>query len=40
MSFSVPLDKFTPGRYTCQVSVIEPAAQRMAIWRSPMVLLP
>jgi VWFA-related protein len=40
MRFSVPLDKLQPGRYTCQVSVIEPAAQRMAIWRSPMVLLP
>ncbi|SPE34888.1 hypothetical protein SBA3_220024 [Candidatus Sulfopaludibacter sp. SbA3] len=40
MSFSVPLEKLPPGRYTCQVSVVSPAAQRMAIWRSPMVLLP
>jgi VWFA-related protein len=40
MSFSVPLEKLQPGRYTCQVSVIDPASQRMAIWRSPMVLLP
>jgi VWFA-related protein len=40
MSFSVPLEKMAPGRYTCQVSVIDPGAQRMAIWRSPMVLLP
>jgi hypothetical protein len=40
MSFSVPLEKLAPGRYTCQVSVIDPGAQRMAVWRSPMVLLP
>ena len=40
MSFSVPLEQLAPGRYTCQVSVIDPAAQRMAVWRSAMVLLP
>ncbi len=40
MRFSLPLGKLQPGRYTCQVSVIDPGAQRMAIWRSPMVLLP
>ncbi len=38
--FSVPLEKLEPGRYTCQVSVIDPAAQKLAIWRSPLVLLP
>ena len=40
LRFSLPLGKLQPGRYTCQVSVIDPGAQRMAIWRSPMVLLP
>lgn len=39
MSFSVPLGKLQAGRYTCQVSVIQPSGQRMAIWRSAMVLL-
>ncbi len=38
--FSVPLAKIEPGRYTCQVSVIEPSAQRFAFWRAPMALLP
>jgi VWFA-related protein len=38
--FSVPLSKLQPGRYTCQVSVLYPAAQKFAVWRSPMVLLP
>ena len=40
VSFSVPLTKLTPGRYTCQVNVLNPSAQKFAVWRSPMVLLP
>ena len=38
--FSVPLAKLQPGRYTCQVSVVSPALQKFAVWRSAMVLLP
>ncbi len=38
--FSLPLEKLQPGRYVCQVSVIEPSAQKFAVWRSAMVLLP
>jgi len=38
--FSVPLAKLQPGRYICQVSVLQPAAQKFAVWRSPVVLLP
>jgi VWFA-related protein len=38
--FSVPLAKLQPGRYTCQVSVLDPGAQKFAFWRAPMVLLP
>ncbi|MBZ5583252.1 MAG: VWA domain-containing protein [Acidobacteriia bacterium] len=37
--FSVPLAKLEPGMYTCQVSVLDPAAQKFAFWRAPMVLL-
>ena len=40
VTFSVPLEKLQPGRYTCQVSVVEPSVQKFAVWRSPMVLLP
>jgi hypothetical protein len=40
VSFSVPLATLQPGRYTCQVSVLHPAAQKLAVWRSTMVLLP
>jgi VWFA-related protein len=40
LKFSVPLAQLTPGRYTCQVSVLEPTAQKFVYWRAPMVLLP
>ncbi len=40
LKFSVGLEKLEPGRYTCQVTVLDPAAQKFAVWRSPMVLLP
>ena len=40
VSFRVPLGQLQAGRYTCQVSVLNPSAQRFAVWRSPMVVLP
>jgi len=40
LRFSFPLEKLQPGRYTCQVSVLNPSAQKFAVWRSPVVLLP
>jgi hypothetical protein len=38
--FSVPMAKLQPGRYTCQVSVLDPTAKKFAFWRAPMVLVP
>ncbi|HLK70142.1 MAG TPA: VWA domain-containing protein [Bryobacteraceae bacterium] len=40
LMFSVPLAKLQPGRYTCQVSVVEPSVRKFAVWRAPVVLLP
>jgi VWFA-related protein len=40
LRFSVPLAKLQPGRYTCQVSVLDPTAQKFAFWRAPMTVLP
>jgi len=37
--FSVPLAKLQPGRYTCQVSVLDPTVRKFAFWRASMVLL-
>jgi hypothetical protein len=38
--FSIPLSKLEPGRYTCQVSVLDPSGQKFAFWRAPVVMLP
>ena len=40
LKFSVPLGKLVPGRYTVQVSVLDPAGQKFAFWRAPMVVVP
>jgi hypothetical protein len=40
LRFSMPLQKLQAGRYTCQVSVLEPGAQKFAFWRAPVVVLP
>ncbi len=40
LRFSIPLAKFEPGNYTCQVSVLAPTAQRFAFWRARVTLLP
>ena len=40
LRFSVPLAKLKPGKYTCQVSVIDPSAGKFSFWRAPIVVLP
>ena len=40
LRFSVPLAKLEGGRYTCQVSVFDPSAQKFAFWRARIVVLP
>ncbi|MEP7351877.1 MAG: VWA domain-containing protein [Acidobacteriota bacterium] len=38
--FSVPLATLEPGRYTCQVLVLNPTTQKFAVQRTAIVLLP
>jgi hypothetical protein len=40
LRFSIPLEKLQPGRYTCQVSVLDPGQQKFAFWRAPVMVLP
>jgi VWFA-related protein len=40
LRFSVPLGELETGRYDCQVSVLDPAGQKVAFWRAPIVLVP
>ena len=39
IKLSIPLKSLEPGRYTCQVSVIDVQAQKVAFWRGPMAVL-
>ncbi len=38
--FSVPLGKLQPGKYECQVSVLNPSEKKFNFWRASMVVLP
>ncbi len=40
LRFTVPLDDTPPGRYDCQVSVLDPVGQQVAFWREPIVVTP
>jgi hypothetical protein len=40
LKFSLPLAKLAPGRYDCQVTVLDPAAQKAAFWQAPVVVVP
>ena len=40
VEFQVPLASLKPGRYTCQVSLIDELGQKFAFSRAPMVVLP
>jgi len=40
LKFSLSLAKLPPGRYNCQVSVVDPAAQKAAFWQTPIMLVP
>jgi hypothetical protein len=37
--FSLPLSKFEPGVYTCQVTVLDPASKKAAFWQAPLVVI-
>ena len=39
VQFQVPLGKLQPGRYTCQVNVIDEAAKKFEFLRAPLVVL-
>jgi VWFA-related protein len=40
LSFTFGVDKLPPGAYDCQVTVLDPATQKTAYWRAPIVLVP
>jgi VWFA-related protein len=40
LRFSLPLESLPAGRYDVQVTVVDPAGQKVAFWRAPVVLVP
>ena len=40
LSFNIPLHQLSPGRYECQVTVLDPTGQKGAFWRAPVMLVP
>ncbi len=40
VQFRVPLERLAPGRYTCQVNVVDEIGRKFAFPRAPLVLLP
>jgi VWFA-related protein len=40
LRFSFALERLPPGRYDCQVTVLDPLAQKAAFWRAPIAVVP
>jgi hypothetical protein len=40
LKFAFSLAKLQPGRYNCQVTVIDPTANKAAFWQTSVVLVP
>jgi len=39
IQFSIALSNLPPGKYDCQVTVLDPAGQKAAFWQAPIVLV-
>jgi VWFA-related protein len=40
LTFSIALNHLPPGKYDCQVTVLDPTAQRAAFWQAAVVVVP
>ena len=38
LQFVIPLEKLVPGRYNCQVTVLDPNGGRAAFWQTPVMI--
>jgi hypothetical protein len=39
IQFSIALANLPPGKYDCQVTVLDPTGQKAAFWQAPIVLV-
>ena len=40
IQFSIALTDLAPGKYDCQVTVLDPMGQKAAFWQAPVVIVP
>jgi hypothetical protein len=40
ISFNIKLDGISPGRYDCQVSILDPTEDKVEFWMSSIVVVP
>jgi hypothetical protein len=40
LTFDMDVDNLPRGQYDCQVTVLDPATQKAAFWRAPVMLVP
>ena len=40
LNFTVDLSSLQPGKYDCQVTVLDPAGQKGAFWQAPIMVVP
>ena len=40
LKFSLALNKLQPGKYNCQVTVVDPTSQKASFWQAPVMLVP
>jgi hypothetical protein len=40
LNFTVDLSSLQPGKYDCQVTVLDPSGQKGAFWQAPIMLVP
>ncbi len=40
LAFSLRLGELPPGKYDCQVTVLDPTVQKAVFWRAPIMLVP
>ena len=39
LKFSIALSKLPPGKYNCQVTVLDPKGQKANFWQAPVMLI-
>jgi hypothetical protein len=40
VQFSIPLSDLAPGKYTCQITLLDSLGQKAAFWQAPIVVVP